>query len=618
MRPASKQLWSVSALFLFVAGLSLRAQQPASGIQAGARPQPAAESKLADSSAAIGDAERSAIRFLAYDLDVHLRPESAGISVVARVTVRNDGAKPLPEIALEISSLLHWDVVSQTGKTRTEKLPFDQHSLQTDADHSGAASEAVIHLLAPLQPQGSAELTLLYSGALDRSAPDAERVSSSRAGDAATDWSMVAPEGTSLRGFGDTLWYPVAAPQVFLGEGAGFLHVAGEQMLHQSAASMRLRVSVEYAGEPPTTAFFCGRQQQLTVLRDDPDAPVASSSGVATATFPAQRLGFRTPSLFLTDTAPVLAAGGLVAAVSSDADLPARLFAAAAPADALLNAWFGKSPGRVLTVIDRPGPPFADGDLLVAPVRSMDATALASAPLASLTRTAFRSAQIWLDQGMPQFTSLLWLEATQGRPAAVGVLEQQSHALALAESMAGPDSAAQQSLLAATDAVYYRNKASSVLWMLREIVGDDVLKQTLGRYVRETRRDADGDGFERLIEKISGKDLRWFFDDWVYHDRGLPDLSILSVAPRELPQRSAQGEGWLVAVEVRNDGSAVAEVPVTIRSGSLTATERLRIPAHSVASTRILFQGRPEQVQVNDGSVPEAAASTHVRNIAMR
>jgi len=37
-------------------------------------------------------------------------------------------------------------------------------------------------------------------------------------------------------------------------------------------------------------------------------------------------------------------------------------------------------------------------------------------------------------------------------------------------------------------------------------------------------------------------------------------------------------------VEVRNAGGAAAEVPVTVRSGTLTATERLRVPGGGTAS----------------------------------
>jgi len=62
----------------------------------------------------------------------------------------------------------------------------------------------------------------------------------------------------------------------------------------------------------------------------------------------------------------------------------------------------------------------------------------------------------------------------------------------------------------------------------------------------------------------------------------------------------------------------VAEVPVTVRSGTLTTTQRLRIPARMSASTRIVFEGTPEEVLVNDGSVPEVAASVHTKQLVVR
>ncbi len=112
-----------------------------------------------------------------------------------------------------------------------------------------------------------------------------------------------------------------------------------------------------------------------------------------------------------------------------------------------------------------------------------------------------------------------------------------------------------------------------------------------------------------------GGDLGWFFDDWVYRDRGLPDLSIVNVTPRALDKIGDKGAGWLVAVEVRNDGDAAAEVPVTVRSGTLTTTQQLRVPGRSSASTRIVFEGTPTEVLVNDGTVPEVSTSVHTKQI---
>jgi hypothetical protein len=188
---------------------------------------------------------------------------------------------------------------------------------------------------------------------------------------------------------------------------------------------------------------------------------------------------------------------------------------------------------------------------------------------------------------------------------------QSAHTPAFSVSPAG------ESLAAATGDAFFRTKAAAVWWMLRDIVGDDALKQALQIYRQDAELDRDPTGLERVLEKTSHKNLRWFFDDWVYRDRGLPALTIVNVTPSQLTSRSGLPAGWLVAVEVRNDGSAAAEVPISVRSGSASETQRLRIAGRSSISTRIVFATRPERVEVNDGSIPEVETSIHSRQILL-
>ncbi len=148
--------------------------------------------------------------------------------------------------------------------------------------------------------------------------------------------------------------------------------------------------------------------------------------------------------------------------------------------------------------------------------------------------------------------------------------------------------------------------------MLRDLVGDAPLAAALTAYVPAD--DTTPEYFEHLLEKTSGKDLKWFFDDWVYHDRGLPDLSISGV----FPSQSAVDGQWLVALDISNDGYAEASVPVTVRSKDAIVTERLRIPAKGKISHRVLIGGKPTEVQVNDGTVPEVRESEHVTTLTPR
>jgi hypothetical protein len=566
---------------------------------------------------AVTDAERSALTFTAYDLDVHLAPAQSHLEAHVRFTVRNSGKEPLTRLPLQISSSLHWESFSLRSGERVSPLSFIEQTIDTDADHTGKASEAVVSLPQPLTPGTTLDLTSLYSGEVTQSAERLERIGAPLDQAAHADWDQISPEWTALRGFGNVLWYPAAAVPVFLGDGAKLFQSVGKTKLKQAAATVHLRLTVEYLGDAPDAAFFCGQREQLKAMSENQSLPVAESPGVSTAEFSARPLGFRTLSLFVTDRAGTLSDDSLISAVTDHYDTLPNYGATAEKVRPVLSEWLGTGPLSVLTILDHNGQPFEDDALLVAPMRASAPEALSSSLIHSLTHAWFRSSHVWLDEGVPQFMWLQWTEVSLGRDAAVAQLQEEAKALALVEPPPARNPGATeegQSLIHASDEVYYRTKAAAVLEMLRSIVGDDALRRALQLY-REDKMDSDPKEFQRVLERTSRRELGWFFDDWVYRDSGLPDLSIAGVTPRAIDQIGNKGAGWLVAVEIRNDGGAVAEVPVTVRSGTLTATQKLRIPARSSASTRIVFEGTPTEVLVNDGTVPEVGSSMHTRQI---
>ena len=197
------------------------------------QPAPKQDDKLA-----VTDAERSTLTFTAYDLDVHLTPTTAGIAARAGLTLRNDSAAPLSRLVLQITSSLHWDAFSSAGKP----LPFAQHNVDTDADHTGEMEEAVVTLPQPLTPGATIAITALYSGTIVQSAHRLERIGAPDNQSLAADWDAISPDSTSLRGFGNVLWYPVAAAPVFLGDGA---------KLFQSVGATKLRQSSRHSPPPP-------------------------------------------------------------------------------------------------------------------------------------------------------------------------------------------------------------------------------------------------------------------------------------------------------------------------------------------------------------------------------
>jgi hypothetical protein len=69
--------------------------------------------------------------------------------------------------------------------------------------------------------------------------------------------------------------------------------------------------------------------------------------------------------------------------------------------------------------------------------------------------------------------------------------------------------------------------------------------------------------------------------------------------------------GYLITVTVENLGAAGAEVPVTVKIPTGDVTQRLQVLGKSKNSIRFEVPTVPQQVTVNDGSVPESDMSNN-------
>jgi hypothetical protein len=554
----------------------------------------------------VSDAERSALVFTAYDLDVHLMLQQQAIAVMAHVTVRNDSDQPLAHLPIQLSSSLKFESISSAG----QKLPFTQQIINSDADHTGQLREAVVVLPTPLAPKAESTLEIAYSGEIPPSTKRLDQIGTPVDLAQQSDWDQISVDFTGLRGFGDVVWYPVSSVPQALGEGAKLFNEIGRQKLRQQNAQATVRVTAEYIGAAPNAAAIDGH---FVPVPAPTVTPTASFPGVVTFSLPAQRLGFGTLNLFLAPRIAHEANGVRVLAADFDEPNVQGYSTAATMVQPLIEQWLGNKPKEPLTIFDLPDKhdaAFEQGAVTVTGFQSLEPQELANILSHSMTHAYFQSPREWLNEGVANFIGTLWVEQTKGREFALEHLEATRGALAVGEP-SSPGESAGQSLIDAADAVYYRSKATYVLWMLRDLAGDKALSAALHAY--DPAQDTTPEYFEHLVEQASSKDLKWFFDDWVYHDKGLPDLSIAGI----YPTASAQAGQYLVAIDLANDGYAGAEVPVTVRSQATKQTVRVQIPARSKVTRRLLVQGLPTEIIVNDGVVPELQASVHRRDITM-
>ncbi len=572
--------------------------------------------------------ERTAVSITGTRLDLHLTPTEGREEVRATLTLRNVSGGAVQRIPLQISGSLRWESVSMSTPGGLRPVAFTQAPVSTDTDHTGFAQEAVLTPAEPLASGASITVAVLYAGEIRQSSQRLELLGVPAARASAQDWDAIVPTtdagATALRGFGDVLWYPVAAATATLGDGNQLVQVAARQRLLGLSATMELRLTVEYTGDPPNGVIFNGELKPLDRVPDTETELIDATHGVATANFPTRPTGYRTPSLFLTAEAAVTTDDQLLAVVTAHPEAVQSYGSAAAQVRTLLAQWLGPTPRLPMLLLGHGGSRFEDAGLLLLDLQPGQSNAQILPELITpLTHSWFgpgrgevQRAALWVDQGLPELMGLLWTERTLGRPAALAELGQASALLALAEPdfSAHPDVVGEP-LPEASAEVYLRLKSASVLWQLRELLGDPVLQACLAGWRHSVsvnpKLEGEPKAFQRALETAAKQDLGWFFDDWVNRDRGLPDLTIVSATPRAVPAQAGKSAGYLVAVEVRNDGDAVAEVPVTVHGVTTSQTERLRIAAHSSNSVRIVFEDQPQSVQVNDGSVPEVRTTVH-------
>jgi aminopeptidase N len=133
----------------------------------------------------------------------------------------------------------------------------------------------------------------------------------------------------------------------------------------------------------------------------------------------------------------------------------------------------------------------------------------------------------WLSQGLAEWSAFAFRESTMSAGALdAAQREQQERALTFEQtaSIARAPSALDDQSAAYASIVFY--KGSMVFRMLRETIGRDNFDRLLANYLDTYRgKNASIDDFEKLADKISQENLRYFFAQWV-EGTGVPEFTV--------------------------------------------------------------------------------------------
>jgi aminopeptidase N len=132
----------------------------------------------------------------------------------------------------------------------------------------------------------------------------------------------------------------------------------------------------------------------------------------------------------------------------------------------------------------------------------------------------------WLNEGFATYFEALWKEED------LGLDEYRHYLLEMRDSYFGEDGGRYRRPIVCKS---YRDpvelfdrhlyeKGALVLHMLRSELGDDLWWRCIQRYVRTHREGSvETDDLRRAVERETGRNLEWFFDQWVYKG-GHPDF----------------------------------------------------------------------------------------------
>jgi hypothetical protein len=537
--------------------------------------------------------DREAFTFTSYDLNIRLDPGQQRLGVRGAITLRNDSQTPQKIAVLQISSSLDWRSIKASGKL----LQFVSQPYNSDIDHTGVLSEAIVTLPEAIAPQDTVNLEIAYEGVIVLDATRLTRIGTPDEAAHSSDWDQISPKFTAVRGAGYVAWYPMATDAADLSEATSLFDVLGRWKAREAASKMHVQIDVQTDEfeSPPQLLVNTASCRKLSEAMGHPQAISADCQY--------QPLGFAVPTFVMANYEVVDRAavdvhylGAHSVAATSYADTAEKLVPR-------ITEWFGAPRSKAQTgdLIDANAAPFESGSLLLMPLTGADPKLTGLAAVHQLAHAAFSSARPWINEGLSHFAQALYIEQQDGRQSALNYLAQHRSAFAVEEPTTAPrsDDEVNRSLVNTTDENLYRSKAMYVWWMLRDMVGDQALKKALALYRPE--QDKEPSYLPRLIQAQTPKDLEWFFDDWVYRDLGLPDFKIESAFPRK-----TMTDAYLVTVTVSNTGAAGAEVPVTVKFAGGEVTQRIVVRGKSNSVIRFEIVKPPQEIVVNDGGVPES------------
>jgi len=450
-----------------------------------------------------------------------------------------------------------------------------------------------------ISPKATVELDIGYEGVVSLDTTRLTRIGVPEDKAKSNDWDRIGKSFTAVRGIGYVAWYPVATEAASLADGDAVPEAIGRWIVRHAESTMDLL----FKSTSEQAIFFSGTPSLVAV----PGEPTIK----AMRAFSLVRPGVSVPAFVIADYEKLPPRDFLDVEFLPGQEETAKDYAeVAAQINPLVPVGSGSRNLQILSLPDANASSFVTQGMLLMPLGAEMTNQAELDIVYAIARQLMLSPRAWIQEGLAHYAQPAFVQENKGLQAALDYLDAHRAVLVEAEKQTGGKTGERetaQALINAPDDLYLQAKAMYVWWMLKDMLGnlpDDVLL----RYRAD--EDKDPTYMPRLIASSTKRDLGWFFDDWVYHDRGLPDFRVASVFSSSLDNGR-----FLVTITVENLGHAGAEVPVVLKIDGGEVRQRIEVRGLAKASVRIEASSKPLEVLINDGSVPESDTSNNTYKI---
>lgn len=210
-------------------------------------------------------------------------------------------------------------------------------------------------------------------------------------------------------------------------------------------------------------------------------------------------------------------------------------------------------------------------------------------------------AHLWLSEGFATYMTVLYMENKYGKDTAIYMLKEDRNGV-IASKVTGKRAVVDETsdYMSLLNTNSYQ-KGGWVLHMLRKELGDSVFHKSIRTYYSQyANSNADTRDLQKVFEKVSGKNLGMFFDQWLYRP-GIPQIEAnwsyaFKTGKYHLEIRQLQDSGFVFPLTVRFTGHSGKSVTRKFEIVNKYSSFEFELPegmdnAELDPETSLLFKG---------------------------